>query len=152
MLYLRWITNKDFLYSTGNTVQYSVITRIWITASRCCEPETSSIVNRLCSSINWRILKRQPPPSSSCSVTLLSLLLSRFSRVRLCNPIDGSPPGSPVPGILQARTLEWVAVSLPPIYSFPYSLITYHLVFITSELAMIFALTVPELQCVFTQT
>ena len=29
----------------------------------------------------------------------------------LCNPIDGSPPGSLVPGILQARTLEWVAVS-----------------------------------------
>ena len=28
----------------------------------------------------------------------------------LCNPIDGSTPGSPVPGILQARTLEWVAV------------------------------------------
>ena len=29
----------------------------------------------------------------------------------LCNPVDGSPPGSPVPGILQARTLEWVAIS-----------------------------------------
>ena len=29
----------------------------------------------------------------------------------LCNPIDGSPPGSPAPGILQARTLEWVAIS-----------------------------------------
>ena len=29
----------------------------------------------------------------------------------LCNPIDGSPPGSPVPGILQARTLEWVAIA-----------------------------------------
>ena len=29
----------------------------------------------------------------------------------LCDPIDGSPPGSTVPGILQARTLEWVAVS-----------------------------------------
>ena len=28
----------------------------------------------------------------------------------LCNTIDGSPPGSPVPGILQARTLEWVAI------------------------------------------
>ena len=39
------------------------------------------------------------------------LLLSCFCRVRLCNPIDGSPPGSPVPGILQARTLEWVAIS-----------------------------------------
>ena len=30
----------------------------------------------------------------------------------LCDPIDGSPPGSAVPGILQARTLEWVAISL----------------------------------------
>ena len=29
----------------------------------------------------------------------------------LCNPIDGSPPGSPIPQILQARTLEWVAIS-----------------------------------------
>ena len=29
----------------------------------------------------------------------------------LCDPIDGRPPGSPVPGILQARTLEWVAIS-----------------------------------------
>ena len=29
----------------------------------------------------------------------------------LCDPIDGSPPGSPVPGILQARTLEWVTIS-----------------------------------------
>ena len=42
---------------------------------------------------------------------LLLLLLSHFSRGRLCDPIDGSPPGSPVPGILQARTLEWVAIS-----------------------------------------
>ena len=33
------------------------------------------------------------------------------SRPTLCNPIDGSPPGSPVPGILQARTLEWVAIA-----------------------------------------
>ena len=29
----------------------------------------------------------------------------------LCDTIDGSPPGSPIPGILQARTLEWVAIS-----------------------------------------
>ena len=43
---------------------------------------------------------------------LLLLLLSRFSRVRLyATPIDGSPPGFPIPGILQARTLEWVAIS-----------------------------------------
>ena len=42
---------------------------------------------------------------------LLLLLLSHFSLVQLCVTIDGSPPGSPIPGILQARTLEWVAIS-----------------------------------------
>ena len=31
----------------------------------------------------------------------------------LCDPIVGSPPGSPVPGILQSRTLEWVAIPFP---------------------------------------
>ena len=43
---------------------------------------------------------------------VLLLLLSCFSRVRLCDTIDGSPPGSVIPGILQARTLEWVAIFL----------------------------------------
>ena len=33
------------------------------------------------------------------------------SCLTLCDPIDGSPPGFPIPGILQARTLEWVAIS-----------------------------------------
>ena len=36
---------------------------------------------------------------------------SRHSCPTLCDPIDGSPPGSAVRGILQARTLEWVAIS-----------------------------------------
>ena len=46
------------------------------------------------------------------ALPLLLLLLSRFSHVpTLCNPIDGSPPGSPIPGILQATTPEWVAIS-----------------------------------------
>ena len=35
----------------------------------------------------------------------------------LCDPIEGSPPGSPIPGILQARTLEWVAISFSTIIS-----------------------------------
>ena len=42
---------------------------------------------------------------------LLLLLVSRFSRVRLCDPIDSQPPASTIPGILQARILEWVAIS-----------------------------------------
>ena len=42
---------------------------------------------------------------------LLLLLLSLQSCPTLCDPMDGNPPRSPVPGILQARTLEWVAIS-----------------------------------------
>ena len=38
-------------------------------------------------------------------------VLSLQSCLTLCDPIDGSPPGFPVPGILQARTLEWVTIS-----------------------------------------
>ena len=44
-----------------------------------------------------------------CAATAAKL---RQSCPTLWDPIDGSPPGCPVPGILQARTLEWVAISL----------------------------------------
>ena len=47
---------------------------------------------------------------------LLLLLLSLQSCPTLCDPIDGSPPGSPVPGIPQARTLEWVAISFSNVW------------------------------------
>ena len=49
-----------------------------------------------------------PICSEFAAVAAAKLLQSCLT---LCNPIDGSPPGSPVPGILQARTLEWVAIS-----------------------------------------
>ena len=42
-----------------------------------------------------------------CAAAAKSLQLC----LTLCDPIDGSPPGSPIPGILQARILEWVAIS-----------------------------------------
>ena len=59
------------------------------------------------------------PVSVLLSVSSPSPVLSCFSAAAkslqscstLCDPRDGSPPGSPVPGILQARTLEWVAIS-----------------------------------------
>ena len=50
----------------------------------------------------WRILWTEEPAAAAKSLQ---------SCPTLCDPIDGSPPGSPVPGILQARTLEWVAIS-----------------------------------------
>ena len=46
-----------------------------------------------------------------CIVTATATAKSLQSCPTLCDPIDGSPPGSPIPGILQARTLEWVAIS-----------------------------------------
>ena len=52
---------------------------------------------------NWNGLPF-PSPTHAC-------MLSRFSHVWLCNPIDGSPPGFSVHRILQARILEWVAIS-----------------------------------------
>ena len=44
-------------------------------------------------------------------IAMLCYAKSLQSCPTLCDPRDGSPPGSPVPGILQARTLEWVAIS-----------------------------------------
>ena len=49
--------------------------------------------------------------STSCSAAAAAAAKSLQLCPTLCDPIDGSPPGSPVPGILQARTLEWVAIS-----------------------------------------
>ena len=55
-----------------------------------------------CWSLAWRIL----------SITLLACAAAKSlqSCPTLCDPIDGSPPGSPIPGILQTRILEWVAI------------------------------------------
>jgi len=52
-------------------------------------------------------------PGRSHQIQLISPAAAKSlqSCPTLCDPIDGGPPGSPVPGILQARTLEWVAIS-----------------------------------------
>ena len=56
------------------------------------------------------------PPSFNvciciCRAAAAAAAKSLQSCPTLCDPIDGSPPGSPVPGILQARTLEWGAIA-----------------------------------------
>ena len=51
------------------------------------------------------------PRDQTCIFCIAAAAKLLQSCPTLCNPIDGSPPGSPVPGILQARTLEWVAIS-----------------------------------------
>ena len=46
-----------------------------------------------------------------CNLYAAAAAKSEKSYPTLCDPVDGSPPGSHIPGILQARTLEWVAIS-----------------------------------------
>ena len=58
-----------------------------------CSPQTNSI------RITWKY------------VAAAAAAKSLQSCPTLCNPIDSSPPGSSIPGILQARILEWVAIS-----------------------------------------
>ena len=53
----------------------------------------------------------KPQLNIYCLLTAPAAAKSLQSCPTLCDPIDGSPPGSPVPGILQARTLEVVAIS-----------------------------------------
>ena len=55
----------------------------------------------------WNQYPVIPKPHCTAAAAAKSLQLCPT----LCDPIDGSPPGSPVPGILQAKTLEWVAIS-----------------------------------------
>ena len=50
-------------------------------------------------------------PKETVGLRVAAAAKSLQSCLTLCDPTDVSPPGSPVPGILQARTLEWVAIS-----------------------------------------
>ena len=53
---------------------------------------------------------------SAAAAKLLQLCLT------LCDPTDGSPPGSPIPGIFQARVLEWGAIAFSILFTIPYQI------------------------------
>ena len=61
-------------------------------------------IGRTLDDINQNKIFYDPPLAAAAAKSLQSCST-------LCDPIDGSPPGSPICGILQARTLEWVAIS-----------------------------------------
>ena len=65
------------------------------------------LLDILSEAAGWEFSKRGKETLSDAAAAAKS----RQSCPTLCDPIDGSPPGSPVPGVLQARTLEWVATS-----------------------------------------
>ena len=98
LLYFKWIANKN----VGNCGQCYVAA--WL----------GGVFGR-----EWiHVCVAESPPCSPGTITTLLTSYAAAAAAKslqpcptLCDPIDGSPPGSPVPGILQARTLEWVAIS-----------------------------------------
>ena len=76
-----WISHRAALFSKGDRPLWEIAATIFL-------------------SLYWNLLKSSVAAAKSLQ-----------SCPTLCDPIDGSPPGSPIPGILQARTLEWVAIS-----------------------------------------
>ena len=75
------------------------------TDSKCCKLKVASQIKIKGNKLKSRFPKSRFPAAAAAAAKSLQ------SCPILCDPIDGSPPGSPVPGILQARTLEWVAIS-----------------------------------------
>ena len=72
-----------------------------------CQPYLWPSLSLLPSSLPKNLVSAKPHSRHAAAAAAKSLQ----SCPTLCDPIDGSPLGSPVPGILQARTLEWVAIS-----------------------------------------
>ena len=71
---------------------------------RTLKDELPRSVSQYATGDQWRNNSRNNEAAAAAAKSLQSC-------PTLCDPIDGSPPGSAAPGILQARTLEWVAVS-----------------------------------------
>ena len=92
ILHIRWPKYWSFSFSISPSNEYSALIFFRI------DWFDLLVVQRIFKSL---------PQHHATAATAKSLQLCPT----LCDPIDGSPPGSPVPGILQARTLEWVAIS-----------------------------------------
>ena len=100
LLYLKWITNKDLLYSTLNSARCYVGAWIWGRMNTCkymaesvvCLPETITTLL-----ISYAAAAAAAKSLQSCPT--------------LCDPMDCSLPGSSIHGIFQGRVLEWGAIA-----------------------------------------
>ena len=92
---------------------YSFSTSFPISVQFSCSVVSNSLRPHelLVQNIEYSSLCYTVGPCWLSNLNMLCYAKSLQSCLTLCDPIDGSPPGSPVPGILQARTLEWAAIS-----------------------------------------
>ena len=93
---------------------FSAVLQFGATLHHCSSLE-QAFLQRLfcCHSFSKHLLKTYSLSDTEVTTTCPAAAAAKSlqSCPTLCDPIDGSPPGSPNPGILQARTLEWVAIS-----------------------------------------
>ena len=101
-------SNSRDAHNVSYIIDLHVLTGEGHTPNKTTTIKTTHCDNAL---IKWYCNQYRPTFLHWGLLLLLLLLLSHFTHLTLCDPINGSPPGSPVPGILQARTLEWVAIS-----------------------------------------
>ena len=95
--YVMW-RSGDFCTESQSMSQWRNESAVHLDPPWCCTGFVSPIPTPTCN-------------SASAAAAAAAATKSHQLCLTLCNPIDGSLPGSPVPGVLQARTLEWVAIS-----------------------------------------
>ena len=134
-LHLNWLAYSVILFSNSHILRYWGSRHQYMNLEGCYSTHPTDAFQTLLEHIFLKdsalyliILLSQPSTSKvtplACSQVILLLgsytwlKLDYFAFAKslqscptLCDPRDGSPPGSPVPGILQARTLEWIAIS-----------------------------------------
>ena len=95
----------------SSSLQYSLISSSWLETNEIGADKSGNAWSSYCCGGILNISQNPKWVCMSVCMQAAAAAKSLQSCPTLCDPIDGSPPGSPVPGILQARTLEWVAIS-----------------------------------------
>ena len=101
---------------------YSMVyTECLLLAGHCSRTGNIWVKRKASSLINQQGVEKTQGPFPVLDVAAAAAAKSLQSCPTLCDSIDSSPPGSPVPGILQARTLEWVAISFSNAWKWKWS-------------------------------
>ena len=121
-LHIRWSKYWSFSFNISPSNEYSglIFFRIDLLDLLAVQGTLKSLLQHHSSkaSILWHsafltVQLSHPYMTTGKTIALTATAKLLQSCLTLCDPIDSSPPGSAVPGILQARTLEWVAISFP---------------------------------------